>query len=151
REHKEIAYTELIRNLMSCRVSKKHPLAQKSILRIEDLRGYRILLPPQGLTTVSDQMRDYIKAEEPEIDLVEMKNSGYMQGTSTQKNIIQILSSWRRTFVEENCVNIPLEWGDRLGEGLFYQNPASNQVMKFVDIAREAFREGLFEEWVGKQ
>lgn len=119
-------------------VSRGHPLARKDMLSVTDLHGKRLVLIKPGTSPLIDEIRGYLAAEHPEIQIkdtppqysLEMFNRCEESGA-----IMLTLDGWKD--VHPSLVTLPVDWQYTIPYGLLYPRKPSNSVQLFVQTLQE--------------
>ncbi|EFK05295.1 transcriptional regulator, LysR family [delta proteobacterium NaphS2] len=119
-----------------CAVSRKHRLATKKRLCIEDLYGEKLIMIRRGVTSHIDALHDEIEQKHPKIEVFEAPY--YDLGTFNQceaTNCVLISSEiWAE--VHPLLITIPVDWKFFLPYGLIYPRNPSDTVLQFIDVVR---------------
>ncbi len=117
-------------------VSREHPLADKRLLRIEDLHGETLMMVKRGDSGVNDYLRYELEQRHPEIrieDTASFYDMSVFNRCAETKNVLLTIECWSE--VHPGLVTIPVEWDYDIPYGLLYSNDAPEDVRRFVDIA----------------
>ena len=133
-------------SLRACRcavaMSKKHPLAKKTVLTWDDLKGESLLLIRRGESYVVDAIRDDILREHPGIRVVDF--DGYYDISTfnlceQQGYLMETIDIWAG--LHPSLVTIPVEWRYEMPYGILYAKKPSDAVRSFVDVIAKAMAE----------
>lgn len=127
-----------------CAVSRKHRLAAKIQLQIEDLYGESLFITEQGDSVYLDAMRSDIAFHHPKIKLINMKYydlSIYNQ-CETTNHIILTTYPWAH--VHPMLKILPVNWNYCVPFGLLYAKKPSESVEKLIDRTKKIIRQRPF-------
>lgn len=122
-------------------VSRKHRLAKKKIIRIEDLYGETLMMVKRGDSKINDIIRDDIEKNHPQIkieDTPPFYDLSIFNRASETKNVLLTIECWKD--VHPDLISIPVEWDYTIPYGLLYSKNAPDDVVKFVEIAKKTVK-----------
>lgn len=118
-----------------CVMSDDHPLAQKKLLKPEDLDGYSLIVPTENLK-LSRYLLMYIESCSLHVPLVEPKNDKY--------EILQLIGKGGIYTADEDigklfygCVTIPLDFDTHIRHGFACREDMRDSYKDFFQIAHE--------------
>lgn len=135
RQHCSILVLE---NLPFClAVSKRHPLASKSLLEWDDLDGETIMMVPGDDSPIVASIREEIKARHPLVRIancpthfdVSVFNKCEQSGFA-----LQTYSVWQEA--HPSLVTIPVNWEQQMPYGVVYSGRPSAAMERFVEAVR---------------
>lgn len=111
--------------------SKNHRLAQKAVLKLEDLYGETLILTKRGLSAYLDSIHDELE-QHPQIHLqdVEYIDINTFNRLAASNDLILSAECW--SGVHPLLVTLPVEWNYRLPYGLIYTKDPSTEVLQFI-------------------
>lgn len=119
-------------------VSREHPLASKEILDIEDLYGQTLMMVKKGDSGTNDFIRNDIEKNHPEInieDTPQFFDLSVFNRCAETGNVLLTIECWQE--VHPGLVTIPVNWDYSIPYGLLYSKEAPDDVLEFVEAARE--------------
>lgn len=118
-------------------VSREHRLAQKSRLDIEELYGETLMMVKRGDSEINDSLRDDLEKNHPRIRIEDTPMfydlSVFNRCAQTDK-VLLTLECWQE--VHPGLVSIPVNWDYSIPYGLLYSFDAPEDVLSFVEAAR---------------
>lgn len=132
-------YNILLLKSLPCRVGvpRKHPLAKKTSLTWDDLRGETLMLIQSGFSPVMKRMNDEIIARHPD---VMMSDIPYYYETATFNRcaqmgyVMETLDIWENA--HPSIVNLPMEWDYEMPYGIVYAKDPREPVRRFMELVR---------------
>jgi DNA-binding transcriptional LysR family regulator len=120
---------------LSCAVPSNHTLANKEIINLEDLHGEHLLMVRAGNSYSNDQLRAYIEASHPNIQIIDTAyyyDLEVFNRCEQTGSVLLTLDGWAN--IHPSLVTIPLNWnGTDVPFGLLYSKKANETVKKFVN------------------
>ncbi len=118
-------------------VSREHRLAQKSRLDIEELYGETLMMVKRGDSKINDSIRNDLENNHPLIHIEDTPMfydlSVFNRCAQTDK-VLLTLECWQE--VHPGLVSIPVNWDYSIPYGLLYSFDAPEDVLRFVEAAR---------------
>ena len=119
-------------------VSKRHPLASKSLLEWEDLDGETVMMVPGDDSPIVASIREEIKASHPLVRIancpthfdVSVFNKCEQSGFA-----LQTYSVWQEA--HPSLVTIPVNWEQRMPYGIVYSRKPSAAMERFANAVRQ--------------
>lgn len=132
---------ELMRVPICCAVSIYHPLAQKKILSIEDLRSQRLMLIKRNWSKSVDRLRDELWAEHPEIQIVDFSfyNLEVFNQCEHENALLMAVPQWEG--VHPLLKVLPVDWNYSIPFGLFHSPAPSPAVQTLMETIAQVMRE----------
>lgn len=119
-------------------VSREHRLANKEVIDIEDLYGETLMMVGRGDSGVNDFLRNDLEKHHPQIYIENTPQfydlSVFNRCAETGKVLLTI-ECWKE--VHPGLVTIPVNWDYRIPYGLLYSLDAPEDVLRFVDRAKD--------------
>ena len=116
-----------------CALPQRHPLSGRKLLAVEELHGQRLMVVPHGDSLILDELRDWLGAEHPEIEIVDTSafyDAEVLNRCEQEGNILLTLDGWKE--VHPLLETIPVDWSYTMPYGLVYPlNPPEN-VARFL-------------------
>lgn len=119
-------------------VPMDHPLACKSILRLEDLYGEKLIMVKEGDSPLNDYLRHDLNTNHPEIII---EDADYFYDINVFNRCLKencallSLECWKN--VHPSLVTIPVEWDYSIDYGLLYSfNPSENVTMFINELKK---------------
>ena len=122
-------------------VSRDHPLASRTRLRISDLYGRTLMMVKEGDSAINDQIRADLKRDHPAIqieDTPQFYDVSVFNRCAQTGNVLLILDCWQE--VHPALVSIPVDWDYSLPYGLLYALEPSEAVGRFVEAVQKQAR-----------
>lgn len=118
-------------------MSKKHPLAKRQTLKLEDLNGQALRIMELGTSPINDEIRMRIKKDFPQIQVKDISPHYHldmfnrcMEGT----DIMLSLDIWRD--IHPGLVHIPLDITETIPCGFLYSNTPSPETQLFLQAVK---------------
>ena len=129
---------ELFYTPLCCAVSVYHPLAEKNILRMEDLYGQNLMLMRRNWSTYVDRLRDDIWQNHPQINIIDFDfyDVNVFNRCENGNDILMAVSVWEN--VHPLLKIIPVEWKHSIPYGLLHSQQPSDTVKRFLEAAKKA-------------
>ncbi len=113
-------------------VPKKHRLASKRMLTIEDLKGETVMMVKRGDSPANDRLRDDLAAIGVNIeDTSQYYDMTVFNKAAESDRLLLNTECW--TEVHPGLITIPVEWDYRITYGLLYSQNPSEQVARFAE------------------
>lgn len=139
--HPDYRILKLMEDKHCCGIPRGHPLAQKTIITVDDLAGQSIVMYARGITRADDQLRDYLMLHVSDIDIIDIPaySSSLPLKCELSSYILIYYSMYWKNF--ESLVTVPLEIGIEfpIDIGLGYKVESLPAVEKFISVAKEAY------------
>lgn len=129
---------ELFYTPLCCAVSVYHPLAEKNILRMEDLYGQNLMLMRRNWSMYVDCLRDDIWQNHPQINIIDFDfyDVNVFNRCENGNDILMAVSVWEN--VHPLLKIIPVEWKHSIPYGLLHSQQPSDTVKRFLEAAKKA-------------
>lgn len=127
---------ELFYTPLCCAVSVYHPLAEKNILRMEDLYGQNLMLMRRNWSMYVDRLRDDIWQNHPQINIIDFYDVNVFNRCENGNDILMAVSVWEN--VHPLLKIIPVEWKHSIPYGLLHSQQPSDTVKRFLEAAKKA-------------
>ena len=114
-------------------VSRNHKLANKKLIKYEDLYGESLMLVKKGQAPVMDKIRSEIEQNHPRIKIIDTATfySAEVFNECEQKGYaMEILKPWAD--IHPSLVTIPVEWNFKVKYGIIYTKKPSKSVKEFI-------------------
>ncbi len=117
-------------------VSREHPLANKSMIEVEDLYGETLMMVKKGDSDINDHIRSDLAKNHPKIKI---EDTPYFYDLSVfnrcaeTRNVLLMIECWKD--VHPGLVSIPVNWNYSIPYGLLYSFQADMDVRKLVKKA----------------
>ena len=115
-------------------VSREHRLAQKPLIRLEDLYGETLMMVKKGDSGTNDMIRAYLSKYHPQIRLEDTPpfyDMSVFNRCAETGNVLLTLECW--TEVHPALVSIPVDWDYTISYGLLYSLNPTGDVRRFVE------------------
>lgn len=112
--------------------SKTHPLAEKTLLKPEDLHGETLILGNRGLTGYADPIWDELEQNHPQIHL---RGADYLDIPMFNQLVSSgelLLSAECWKTVHPLLATIPVDWHYTMPYGLIYTKEPSKELLQFL-------------------
>lgn len=129
---------ELFYTPLCCVVSVYHPLAEKNILRMEDLYGQNLMLMRRNWSMYVDRLRDDIWQNHPQINIIDFDfyDVNVFNRCENGNDILMAVSVWEN--VHPLLKIIPVEWKHSIPYGLLHSHQPSDTVKRFLEATKKA-------------
>ena len=129
---------ELFYTPLCCAVSVYHPLAEKNILRMEDLYGQNLMLMRRNWSMYVDRLRDDIWQNHPQINIIDFDfyDVNVFNRCENGNDILMAVSVWEN--VHPLLKIIPVEWKQSIPYGLLHSQQPSDTVKRFLEATKKA-------------
>ena len=129
---------ELFYTPLCCAVSVYHPLAEKNILRMEELYGQNLMLMRRNWSMYVDRLRDDIWQNHPQINIIDFDfyDVNVFNRCENGNDILMAVSVWEN--VHPLLKIIPVEWKHSIPYGLLHSQQPSDTVKRFLEAAKKA-------------
>ena len=129
---------ELFYTPLCCAVSVYHPLAEKNILRMEDLYGQNLMLMRRNWSMYVDRLRDDIWQNHPQINIIDFDfyDVNVFNRCENGNDILMAVSVWEN--VHPLLKIIPVEWKHGIPYGLLHSQQPSDTVKRFLEATKKA-------------
>lgn len=129
---------ELFYTPLCCAVSVYHPLAEKNILRMEDLYGQNLMLMRRNWSMYVDRLRDDIWKNHPQINIIDFDfyDVNVFNRCENGNDILMAVSVWEN--VHPLLKIIPVEWKHSIPYGLLHSQQPSDTVKRFLEATKKA-------------
>lgn len=114
-------------------VPRKHRLANKKKLKLEDLNGETLMMVPRGDSGVNDEIRDFITNNYPKIKIVDTSlhyDHEVFSKCAESNNVLLTIECWKD--VHPGLITLPIDWDYKIPYGLLYAKDAPEDVRQFV-------------------
>ena len=113
---------ELFYTPLCCAVSVYHPLAEKNILRMEDLYGQNLMLMRRNWSMYVDRLRDDIWQNHPQINIIDFDfyDVNVFNRCENGNDILMAVSVWEN--VHPLLKIIPVEWKHSIPYGCIHSS-----------------------------
>ena len=115
---------------ISC--AKTHRLAQKKLLRVEDLYGETLLLAKRGITPYLDRVWNFLEQEHEQVRIREidtMELSVFNHAVSSGE-LLLTADCWKA--VHPLIATTPVEWDFTMPYGLIYAKDPPQEMVQFI-------------------
>ncbi len=118
-------------------VSREHRLAEKKCIDIEDLYGETLMMVQRGDSGVNDFIRNDLEKHHPEIhieDTPHFYDLSVFNRCAETGNVLLTIECWQD--VHPGLISIPVNWDYSIPYGLLYSMEAPDDVLRFVQAAK---------------
>lgn len=118
-------------------VSREHPLAQKKLLKVQDLYGETLMMVKRGDSGANDFLRNDLERNHPQIHIEDTQmfyDLSVFNRCAETDNVLLTIECWKD--VHPGLVTIPVEWDYSIPYGLLYSLNADDDVLRFVDAVK---------------
>lgn len=118
-------------------VSREHRLAQKKLLKVQDLYGETLMMVKRGDSGANDFLRNDLERNDPQIHIEDTQifyDLSVFNRCAETDNVLLTIECWKD--VNPGLVTIPVEWDYSIPYGLLYSLNADDDVLKFVDAVK---------------
>lgn len=115
-------------------MSRKHILAEKKILSMEELHNQSVLLLKRGNSYVLDQMRDDLASNHPSVSIIDF--NGYYDISAfnlceQQGYLMETLDIWAK--LHPSLKTVPVDWKYEMPYGVIYSKKPTDKVTRFIN------------------
>lgn len=137
---REWEFLEICRVPFGFAVVKDHPLAARSLLRLEDLRHETVVTLNDGsCDAVADLLellkRNYISVQNPSL-----QGANLLWESAFRRDALLVPMCWSDILI--NMTVLPFEQEFLLPYGIFYRAQTHPAVSRFLDFIKQTYREG---------
>ncbi len=117
-------------------VPRKHRLASKDCLRIEDLYGEKLFMTQKGVSTTLDRLHEDLE-QHPQIQLIDTSfyDIDVFNLCEESGSTMLTLDAWAD--VHPSLVTIPVEWDYSIPYGILYPQNPSDGIVQFLNAMTE--------------
>ncbi len=118
-------------------VSREHRLAEKNCIDIEDLYGETLMMVQRGDSGVNDFIRNDLENHHSEIhieDTPHFYDLSVFNRCAETGNVLLTIECWQD--VHPGLISIPVNWDYSIPYGLLYSMDAPEDVLRFVQAAK---------------
>lgn len=122
-----------------CAVPRKHRLADKKRLKIEDLYGERLMMIKNGDCITLDNLHNMLNRKHPQINIVETSffyDIDVFNDCVQNKNILLTLDAWKN--VHPSLITVPVDWQYKVPYGLIYALNPSPAIKSFAEVIKNS-------------
>lgn len=115
-------------------VPRKHKLANKKKINIEDLYGETLMMVPKGDSGINDEIRDYLGKNHPQIKIEDTTvhyDLEVFSKCAESNKVLLTIECWKD--VHPGLITIPVNWDFNIPYGLLYTKDAPDDIKKFVE------------------
>jgi DNA-binding transcriptional LysR family regulator len=116
-------------------VSQGHRLANRKVLKLEDLYGETLMMVKRGDSPVNDFLRNDLELHHPKIhieDTPQYYDISVFNHCAESNKVLLLIECWKD--VHPSLVAIPVEWEYSIPYGLLYSLNPSESVLRFIDV-----------------
>lgn len=134
------SYKELGKYRLCVALPKKHPLASKEKLKIDDLFNQKLLCVSSGDCLDIDDFRQDMLENYPQIQLEDV---GHFYDLNTfnrceeEGSLLLTLDAWKN--IHPSLITLPVEWDYEMPYGLLYRKIHPHQVEECLQIIQQSF------------
>lgn len=122
-----------------CAVPEDHPLAQKELLTIDDMRGTSIVTIARGLSATMHQLANELSSKGVRVIEVSSYDISVFSYCQTNGYLLQIPDIWKDLY--QGMKPIPCAWEYSLPYGFFYRRKGSPSALAFIDFANQLMKD----------
>lgn len=128
---------ELMRLPICIAVSINHRLASKDKVNISDLYGEDFLIMKRGWSTYTDQLRDDLWKNHPQINLIDFEfyDTEIFNQCENNNSVLMAVGNWSN--IHPLMRIIPVEWEYKMPYGLLYSKNPSSKVKVLLNIIKK--------------
>ena len=130
------AFMELCRVPLACAVPKAHPLAKKSRLTLEDLKGYTVFTIRADACESLCRFVDDLSKAGIDVQLVDIYGHSLFSRCVLEGCVLQTPMCWRD--IHPDLVTIPCDWAYELPYGLWHKPEPTPAAARFLAFVRGA-------------
>ena len=136
------AFMPLCRVPLSCAVPKDHPLAGRSRLSVDDLKGKTLVTIRRGMTPCLDRFADDLTRRGAVVQEVQVYDLSLFSSCAINGYVMQTPMCWHD--IHPDLLTIPCDWDYALEYGLWYKPEPSNAAARFLDFVRSAIADEAY-------
>lgn len=127
---------ELMKLPICIAVSIDHRLANKERINIEDLYGENFMIMKRGWSKYTDQLRDELWMNHPQIHLVDFEfyDTEIFNQCENQNAVLMAVESWQN--IHPLMKIIPVNWDFKIPFGLLYSKEPSHKVKALIQLLK---------------
>ncbi len=138
---REWEFLEICRVPFGFAVVNDHPLAQKSVLTLDDLRGETVTSINSGTCDVVGNLLDLLHKNHIQVSYYTEPGSGNALWESAfRREVLLVPMCWSDILINMTCV--PFEKEFLLPYGIFYRSHPAPAVRRFLDFIESTYHEG---------
>lgn len=139
-EDRRCAGLELIQAPIRCAVSIYHPLASKTLLTVDDLRGEDFMLIRRGWNSCLDVMRDELWQLYPDIHVVDFDffSLDVFNRGENSNSVMMTIDEWKG--IHPLLKTLPVDWNYKIPFGLLHSPAPTPPVQRFLDAVQTLYR-----------
>lgn len=120
---------------LSLQVVPDHPLASRTSIGFEDLRGHKLIMYRRGITKSEDYLRDYLLQNEPDISIIDIDiyDSSLFTKCELENAVLLSYSLYDQSFSQ--FIHIPSRWEIPVHLGFYYHENCKPIVNDFISVA----------------
>lgn len=125
---------------ISCALSINHPLAFHESINLPDLHGENVMLIRRGWNKHTDEIRDKLWAEHPQINIIDVPffNVEVFNQCESSNDILIAFGSWEN--VHPLLKIVPLEWDYTIPFGILHSPAPSPCVSEFLKAVSKVYQ-----------
>lgn len=119
-------------------VPRKHRLAEKSTINLEDLYGETLMMVKKGDSVINDYIRNDIETNHPQIkieDTPQFYDLSVFNRCAESGNVLLSIECWKD--VHPGLVSLKVNWDYKIPYGLLYSKFADADVKRFVETVKQ--------------
>lgn len=136
----DISFIPLDQTKHSILASPSHPLSTRDIITYADLRGYSLMMYKKGITICDDILRNYIKFNEPDINIVDIDTYDCSLEIKCELNNALLLCYDKYQFNFPSLTSIPVDWNIPIELGIGYHRNCSDKVREFILLTDQIYK-----------
>lgn len=137
---REWDFFEICRVPFGFAVAKGHPLAQRSRIEINDLRGQTVLTLNDGTCDTVTELLNLLRRNHTRIVLPSGSTTNPLWESAFRRDALLVPMCWSDILI--NMTVIPFEFEFSLPYGIFFRSQPHMSVQRFLDFIRLTYGEG---------
>lgn len=139
-DYRKCSAFEMSKIELCCGVSMHHRLAQKEILKLDDLKDESIMFIRRGWSSYIDKLRNDIEQKYPSINIVEFPfyNVEVFNQCESEGNVLITVDYWKN--VHPLLKTIPVEWDYSIPYGFLHSQKPSPIVKDFLNAINKILK-----------
>ncbi|NMA66378.1 MAG: LysR family transcriptional regulator [Clostridiaceae bacterium] len=131
----DLEFLELCQIPIGCAAPRNHPLADKKLITIDDLKGYVFVNSPIGLKKEFEDLQDMLIQNNVKVINPDRYQESTFSTCLLNNYIMQIPLCWKD--IVSDFITIPVDWNYTISYGFFYNKNSKKVVKEFIKFVKE--------------
>ena len=137
---REWEFFEICRVPFGFAVANNHPLAQKKLIRQNDLAGQTVMTINEGSCDVVAELLDLLRRSHAQVVFPGRHSTNPLWESAFRRDALLVPMCWNDILI--NMTVIPFEFDYSLPYGIFYRSQPHASVQRFLDFIKLTYGEG---------